>query len=362
MTQAKPGRRRGSGTAAAGSSGTRRTSTRPSASRQPPEDEQGSGVDGRLFDATGPDRDVPVTRRLVRGLGEHQMLWVDIDDPDDPGLARIAELFGLEHDTASALGAEVDGPSVTMFPDHLLVTVEAIDSDKGRERTVTLSMLASTTYVVTVHREAIPFLDAFREHFGGDTRIGLVDGPDFLTALLDWHLTGYFQAIDGLEHEADRLDQRALDPRSQRDLLSDLVQLRRRIAVVRRALGSHREVFAVLTRPELTGFVDPDDTTHFRALAERLDRAIDGAETARELVVGSFDVHMTRTAQRTNEVMKLLTLATVILLPASILAGIMGMNFRVGFFDNAGYFWVVLAIMAAIAVGTLIVARIKGWI
>jgi Mg2+ and Co2+ transporter CorA len=245
---------------------------------------------------------------------------------------------------------------------YLEVEVEAVTSPDDDRATTSLEMIGSASLLVTVHHGPVGFLDAFRDRFRGDTRIGLVDGPALLAALLDWHLTAWFQAIDGLERDADRLDQRALDPRSQRDLLADLVALRRRISTVRRTLVSHREVFAVLTRPELSGIADPDDTTHFRALADRLERAIDAAETARELVVGSFDVHMTRTAQRTNDVMKLLTLATVVLLPASIIAGIMGMNFRVGFFDNPSFFWVVVAAMVAIGVATVGVARLKRWI
>jgi magnesium transporter len=60
--------------------------------------------------------------------------------------------------------------------------------------------------------------------------------------------------------------------------------------------------------------------------------------------------------------MKLLTLVTVILLPASVLAGVMGMNFQVGLFDLAWMFWTVIAAMLGIAVLVLAVARHRSWI
>ena len=66
--------------------------------------------------------------------------------------------------------------------------------------------------------------------------------------------------------------------------------------------------------------------------------------------------------QWTNDIMKLLTLATVILLPASVLAGIMGMNFKVGFFDAVWMFWAVIGAMLGIAVLVLSVARSQRWI
>ncbi len=71
---------------------------------------------------------------------------------------------------------------------------------------------------------------------------------------------------------------------------------------------------------------------------------------------------MTQVGQRTNDIMKVLTLVTVILLPATVIAGIMGMNFKVGIFDLAWMFWTVLAAMLGIAVLVLSVARSRRWI
>ncbi len=80
------------------------------------------------------------------------------------------------------------------------------------------------------------------------------------------------------------------------------------------------------------------------------------------MLIGTFDVHMTRTAQRTNDIMRVLTLASVILLPSVVLAGVMGMNFKVGLFENANLFWLVLLVMGVMAVATVGVARWKRWL
>jgi Mg2+ and Co2+ transporter CorA len=88
----------------------------------------------------------------------------------------------------------------------------------------------------------------------------------------------------------------------------------------------------------------------FRGLSpQQFDEALDVAREAKESTFGSFDLLVTRIGQRTNDIMKLLTLVTVILLPATVLGGIMGMNFQVGLFDLAWVFWVVIATMLAIA-------------
>ena len=86
------------------------------------------------------------------------------------------------------------------------------------------------------------------------------------------------------------------------------------------------------------------------------------ARDARDAIVGSFDVLIARGGQRTNEIMKVLTLASVILLPGALIAGVMGMNFKVGLFDDPNLFWVVLAVIVLIAPVTIGLAKLWRWI
>ena len=91
-------------------------------------------------------------------------------------------------------------------------------------------------------------------------------------------------------------------------------------------------------------------------------QAVDAAREAKESTRGSFDLLVARIGQRTNDVMKVLTLVTVILLPSTVLAGVMGMNFQLGLFDLVWMFWAVIAAMLGIAVLVLSVARSQRWI
>jgi len=86
------------------------------------------------------------------------------------------------------------------------------------------------------------------------------------------------------------------------------------------------------------------------------------ARDARASVVSSFDVLIARTGYTTNEIMKVLTLASVILLPGTLLAGVLGMNFKVPLFTHPQLFWVVIALILAIALVTLTVAKLRRWI
>ena len=85
-------------------------------------------------------------------------------------------------------------------------------------------------------------------------------------------------------------------------------------------------------------------------------------DKTRDLLVGSFDIYLGRSAQRSNDVMKTLTLISAVALPAIVLAGVMGMNFKLPFFDEPGNFWIVIAAMVALAIGIFGASRWKGWI
>ena len=119
--------------------------------------------------------------------------------------------------------------------------------------------------------------------------------------------------------------------------------MRRLIGVIRRSLVAHRPAFAALARPEME--LHEELGRPWPGLGDRLERALEGVESLRDSLLGTFDIHMGRAAQQANEVMKVLTILSAILLPSVVLAGIMGMNFQVPILDNADNFWLVLAAM-----------------
>lgn len=89
---------------------------------------------------------------------------------------------------------------------------------------------------------------------------------------------------------------------------------------------------------------------------------VQGAHDSRDSIVGSFDVLIARNEQRTNEIMKVLTLVSVLFLPGALLAGVLGMNFQVELFDHTYLFWVFLALIAGLIVVALVGARMRKWI
>ena len=309
--------------------------------------------------ADGSDAEVELEQWDQPTASDDELLWVDVHRPSREELAKVAGVLGMEPEVAKALASTSDTPDAIVH-DHVIEVVILALPEELEDEPVAVHILIGDGWVVT-HREAdVPFVDDLRERISDQREVGRLSPLEFLAALLDRHVDTFFLAAEALEADVDELDDAAL--RSDADLLGRLVAMRRRIAHVRRILTPQRELAAELTRPD---FLAGADDRAERALAEvgqRMDRAGDAVARARDMVLGTFDVHMTRMAQRTNDTMRILTLASVILLPSVVLAGVMGMNFKVPIFDQAVLFYVVVGLMVFMAVATLVVARWRHWI
>jgi magnesium/cobalt transport protein CorA len=325
------------------------------------EEARGAGLRATLFDAHGRDREVELQTGMEEDLGEHHLLWIDVDGHDEDDLDALRSAIELPDDSLALLAEERGVAKMLRFADrvHLrLIAMQAPDESGGATSTP-IDIIVARNTVVTVHDGSVAAFEDFLGHIRGETRIGALDAADFLVALVDSVLAAYLELVETIVRRIDALDEMAIRSSGADAFLKEIVQLRRRVAALRRALAPHRWAFAPLTRPdfELEGVGKP-----WPGIVDRLDRTIDAVENARELLIGAFDVYMATSAQRTNEVMKTLTILSAILLPAVVLAGVMGMNFQIGFFDNPANFWLAIGAMLTLAVAVLGLSRWRGWI
>lgn len=314
-----------------------------------------------LFSAKERDRQVELDAALVADLVDETLLWVDLDGADDDELREIGRLLDLPDAAIGSVLQASDRAALERYPDALRLRLVAVgmsaDDEDVESRPV--DIVAARNRVLTVHRGVIGDFERFLAGIHGPTRLGLLHAAGFVSALVDSVLGGYLEVIEDIERRVDALDEQALRTGDPEVFLRDVVSLRRRVARLRRALAPLRPAIAPLGRPdlEIPGLGEP-----WSGLPDRLERVIDTVENARELLIGSFDVFMARHAERTNDIMKALTILNAVLLPAVVVAGVMGMNFRLGFFDEPANFWLVMGAMLLLAAGIIGLSRWRGWI
>ena len=320
-------------------------------------DEPGSRV--WLYCGDGEDAPIQIESSLP-DLGKKDLLWADVDMECAGDMSTLWEKLGIGEQVAEI---DVDTDPTLIHQNGVLELVVKALRVGPHPEAMTLHCLVGPNWVVTLHKGELDLVDEFNKPFHGDTRLGHLNGPAFLSLVLDWQISGYFAVIESLQTEIDQLDEELLTSSpDKKDLLDRLQALRVRVRRLRTTLSSHREVLGLLSHPRSDALIGAEAVEDYKRLEERLQQAIDAVDTTREMIVGSFDIFMTRTSQATNEIMKRLTIASVLLLPAGVLAGIMGMNFKLGFFDWPWMFWATIGAMLSIAAVTLVVAKRRSWL
>jgi magnesium transporter len=295
-------------------------------------------------------------------LGRDKLLWVDLDRESEATPDDVAEAFDLAPATRDCLA---DSGKTARFDDHgrylHITTYAPREDDEGELHAI--ECVVGESWVVTAHDVPIPVLDEFAARVSGSGDTGSLDGPAFLAALLEWVLGAYSAAFERVEQRLEEFDVQAMRGQGEPDQeIERLIELRQEVGKLRRALEAHRSALVALTHPELEALGNHADSERFQSLLRRFEATLQEARDAREAIVGSFDVLIARGGHRTNEIMKVLTLTSVILLPGALIAGVMGMNFKVGLFNETALFWVVIAVIAAVAPITLALAKKRRWI
>ena len=308
----------------------------------------------------GDGTDEAIDLRAFAGtIDDDELLWIDLEGSDAADLELVEAALRPTAQAMESLRSDLGAPDARVL-DAAIELVLLAPLDDAADEVERLQIIVGGGWAITRHELPIPSLEEYRERITDQREVGSLEPIGFLIALLDWHVDGLFRAAEALERRVDELDEAAL--RRDDDLLEVMVGLRVRIARLRRIHGAQREVFAEIQRPGFLADISEGDATVLRHVNDRLERAGEAVANVREMLIGTFDIHMTRLSQRTNDIVRVLTWASVILLPAGVLAGIMGMNFKVPIFENSDLFFVVIGFMLAMAAVTLLVARWRRWL
>lgn len=335
-----------------------------------------------LYDAAGKDREVSLDDVSIEALEGHNLLWIDADGADDGELDRIASILDIER-KAIAGGNGHERPSLENYGEYFRLVVDAapshsadeeedsrpaaiIASDGGERNvagSVRIEFFVAQGWLLTLHDGEGACLTRFREQDKAETMIGRLSGQALAAALLDWHLEEFFQEFSRIEDMADKLDERVLREATTQSMLGRMVALRRRVSKLRSLLVAQRSIFYGLSRPDFALVTDSGATPYYESLVGRFERALDEVERARDVVVGSFDLFTSRTGQQTNDLVKILTFLTAVVGFCAAVAGLMGMNFKLSFFDTGlTGFALVTGSLVVLALVALAYARHRKWI
>jgi Mg2+ and Co2+ transporter CorA len=321
-------------------------------------------VRATLFDADRGDRTIQdVTTVHADALSDRQLLWIDLQRPAESELRAIAKQLSLPDASIESVLQGGTNPALHDNGEYFWLRAVAVDDEPGADfRGGVLTLIAGINLVVSIHQQPIEFIDRLCERESVRSDIGALGAASFTASLLDWHLSTYFQAVSRFEMEVERLEVDILSDRP-RQCLAELRALRKAASRLRRMLAPHRAIFSGLARPDFRPGEEHRTDGHFLALQANYERAMDMVENARDLVVGSFELFSSQTALVTNESMRTLTFATVVIGMLALIAGILGMNFETPFFKSGMPGFITAAgAMLLLTVAAILIGRKRGWL
>jgi magnesium transporter len=327
-------------------------------------------ADGRVSHDASPEA-------LAAALRDsNSTFWLDMVKPVDEEYALLDEVFGFHPLAIEDTLNYMQRPKIESYNHtgegckqgyfYMVFHGPDLETFKQNLRTKELDLFVSEHFLVTIHEEVMMSVEAVITRTESDPGRALDRGTDVLLHNIIDHMVDHYQPIlDYLQEALDDLEDRALgDPGPE--VLTQIAVKKRELLNLRRIVGPQREVVAQLTRGEVP-FIREGTRVYLRDVQDHLIRTVEMVELYRDLVMGARDIYLSSISNHLNQIMKILTIITVIALPMTIVTSFFGMNFQgVPWWDHtlhspAGF---VIAIVAVLLmdVGLLVLFRWKKWL
>jgi len=301
------------------------------------------------------------------GIPESGFVWIDVAGQTHEDLAYLGERFHL-HPLALEDCEHLDQrPKLEEYDGHLFLVIQGFTPPISPESASTddvnlheIHIFFSQRFVLTVHMNPHPGIDRLWAQLQEEPELG-GRGPEFiLYRICDGVVDANFPTLEGLSRTLEVLEDEVLS-NNLLDPVPRFLSMKRSFSDMRRVLSPQREVFAQLLRRD-DAFLSSQTRLYFRDVYDHLVRLTELVEVERELLASARDAHFTMLSQRTNEIMKRLTMASIVFLPLTVITGFFGMNFTHMPFDNDMLLVTMLLSMLSIPIAMLVWFQRRRWL
>ena len=307
--------------------------------------------------------DVAIISKLLKD--ENLVFWADFEAPTFDDDKILLDVFKFHPLTVEDCRANRHHPKVEEFPDYLYFIVHAIRTDSSPDRfnTVELDGYLGPNYVVTYHHELFNSVEKVKQSIRASPVTCQKGATFILHHIIDAIVDEYLPVMEDFDERINALEDNIFSVRRpNNEILEEILALKRSLLRVKRISSKQLEVLYRMSHGQfslISGSVLP----FFRDIYDHLVRVTDLAESYRDLISGSLEAYLSVVSNRLNEIMKVLTIFSAIMLPLTFIVGVYGMNFEYMPELKRPYgYYTVWAIMIGIAVGMLFYFWRRGWI
>jgi magnesium transporter len=276
--------------------------------------------------------DLPMERVPEALRDQGGTLWVDLMTAKEAGTREIEtwlqDVFNFHHLAVEDALEETNVPKVDDWGPYLYIVFRVPGVAAGSDvlELHELDVFLGPNYLVTFHVSPMEILEAERSGIVRDPRDRLRHGPDHLLfRLLERAVDQSLTVIEELDEQVDTIQNTIIERQSPK-VLRTIFRIKRSSIRLHKTLAPQRELLNRLARDPYQP-IREEHRVYFRDLYDHLVRIHDISEGLRDLIAGTLETYLSVISNRTNEIMKTLTMVTVMFLPMSFIAGVFGMNF-----------------------------------
>lgn len=291
--------------------------------------------------------------------------WIDLAEPSEAEVRAVGEAFRLDQGALADCLYGEQRPRIDEFEDHIFLVFYGMlgpgEADVVNPRK--LAAFCGSRFLITVHQEALRTIRALRDRCERHAGQVLNCGADFmLYSIVDGMVDNYLKLTDLHESRVEQLEERSLVEDVGPSILPQTVAARRELIDLRQLAVSQREMLTPVAKGEFDCISDALEQ-RFSHVRDHLTTVIESIDALRERLNGVRENYHAALADRTNAIVKTLTVFAAVLLPLTLIAGIYGMNLPLWPpADHPAAFWGVLGAMLLIALGLLFYFRRRYWL
>jgi magnesium transporter len=299
-------------------------------------------------------------------LTAHGLTWAHLDAPDTDEAAQLAERFGWHPLDLEDVLSKRQRPKVDEYPEYLFSVLHFPAYDKAIQRlnAAELDVFLGPDFLITLPAvELLPVTRLFaRCEEDGDLRDSLfAKGSGYLLYhVLDDLFDYCFPILDKIGHKLDSIEDEMFEGRAE-DVVRDLSNVKQEIISYRKIIKPERSTLRVLDG-RVQRYLPEELELYFDDIVDAAERIWDLLDNYKEVVEGLEQTNESVISHRQNNVLRILTVFSVVLLPLTLLSGIFGMNVDFPGFGTAEAFWVIVGVMIGLAAGLVGFFRYKRWL
>ena len=292
------------------------------------------------------------------------VLWIDVRGLGDGKLVKeFGEALELHPLAVSDIMNVGQRPKVDLYDGFTFIVLRMVTVDQdGALQWEQVSLALGDNYVLTFQETPTDCLETLRQRIRKGRPTVRNSGADYLACMIvDAIVDGYFPVLEHYGNALEELEDEVFSG-PQGDLINRLYMLKREQASFRHAAWPTRDALAQLLRDDGSR-IHQTAILYLRDTQDHVLQVVEVAESYRELSTGLVDVYLSMIGQKTNDVMRVLTVVATLFIPLTFVAGVYGMNFErmpeLAWSHGYGFFW---ALCGAIAIALLFLFGRLGWL